>query len=192
MSSEIFRPKITFLYFGGACVLAALWLWSEILTSEIIAVVATALWAGAILIGIYLIILRPKIIFTDHYLEIINPVQRVRIGWNDITSLGAKWALRVESRHGAFTAWAAPAPSRFHTKKIDRSELRFMRIAHEESINAAHSPKSESGAALHIAQLRWANNRGAGSEFEVERRFGFVVALAVLMSAAIFFSVIAS
>lgn len=184
-SSETFRPKSGWALFCAAVVLAGFWLWSVVLTGSASDIIATALWALAVLVGIYLISVRPKIIFSDSCIEIINPLQHVRIGWGDVTNVGAKWALEVESIHGKFSAWAAPAPSRFHSKKIDQSELKSMRIAGEESIFAAHSPKSDSGIALHIAQIHRSAFTGGDTEFKVSRNYSGVLVMAVCVCAAI-------
>lgn len=184
---EIFRPKSGLFLSGCVVLLCACFIWSAAATNGL----ATAIsWSLAVIDCTYLILIRPKVIFTEESLTIINPIEEVTIGWGDIELVDAKWCMSISSKHGRFNAWAAPAPSRHHSKKIHPSELKAMEIAGRESISPARSPESDSGIAVHMAQLRIATFHGASTEFSRQRNWIATALLGLSFAAALVFSAI--
>jgi hypothetical protein len=188
-SSETFRPKSGLILSGCTFLLSVFLIWSAILTG---ALGATIAWSCVANILVYLIFIRPKVIYSDQGICIVNPIEEITIGWGDITLVDAKWCMSITSKHGRFNAWAAPAPSRHHSKKIHSSELRGMDIHGHNSISPARSPKSESGIAVHMAQVRLANFRGESSEFIRSKSWGGIFLLAVSVVAAIVLTISSS
>jgi hypothetical protein len=179
---EVFRPKTGFLLSGCALTLSALFIWSALLTQGLGAAIA---WSVAINALIYMIYIRPKIIYDNVKIVIINPWEEISIGWGDINLVDAKWCMNITSRHGRFSAWAAPAPSRFHSKKIHPSELRGMEISTHQSISPARSPKSDSGIAVHMATVRIKDFRGDSSEFMYQKNWSWAVLVCLSFIAAL-------
>lgn len=182
---EIFRPKSGLVLSGCVVVLCACFIWSAAATDGLAKAIA---WSIAVIDCAYLIFIRPKIVFTEESLTIINPIEEVTIGWGDIDLVDAKWCMSISSKYGRFNAWAAPAPSRHHPKKIHPSELKAMQISGHESISPARSPKSDSGIAVHMTQLRIANFTGGSSEFKRKLNWYATALLGFSVTAALIFT----
>ena len=179
---EVFRAKSGYLLSGATAVLSALFIWSAALTQGLVAAITGSLAANIL---VYLIFVRPHIIYTDESLRIINPIEEIEIGWSDIDLVDAKWCMNVTTKFGRFNAWAAPAPSRFHSKKIHPSELRGMEIRGRESISPALSPKSDSGIAVHMAQVRLKDFRGTSHEFRYRKNWSWAALLGLSLTATL-------
>ena len=189
-SRDIFRPKSGLILSGCVAVLSAFFIWSAYLTTGTTEFVATICWAIAVNAGAYLILVRPKVIFTDKAITLVNPIQEVTIGWRDITGVDAKWCMTIECANGRFNAWAAPTSSSQRSKKIHVDELRSMAVSGNESIAAAHSPRSDSGIALHLTLLRMKEFTGESAPFDVKRNLIGVAVLGISLVAAVALSVI--
>lgn len=170
-SPEMFRPYINYWLSGIGGAMSGLFLWSSFVpggtvtewTGIFIAIVAIDL--------IYIFLLRPKIIFYDEGLVITNPVTQYRIGWQDVEEIETRWALTLELKGRRISAWAAPGPGRHHARTVHPSEVKGLRIAETGSIRPALSPRTDSGVATHLAQLRLDQYRSKTSapslDFEV-------------------------
>ena len=151
-------------------------------------------WAVTGLIFLYLTFIKPKVEIGEEGIIVFNPVIRAHIGWSDVVDLGAKWNLYIRTSERTINVWAAPAPGRRHNRKIHASEVRGMKSASYELIAPAVSPRSESGIALHLAEVSWnefqkrAEKQTLVSEYS--RDWRGLIALSIFLLAALSISLI--
>ena len=118
--------------------------------------VAWGLFASSLF---YLIFIHPKVIFADEGLIIVNPLNKIAIGWQEISEIDARFTMyAVHSPTGAkIHAFAAQAPGRYHSRNIHPNEIKGLRLGNSNTIRAGESPRSNSGAAIAIARMRSEN-----------------------------------
>ena len=63
-------------------------------------------------LAIYLVWIRPKIVFRQSELVVVNPLVTKTVSYASITALDTRWALKIEYGDTAIRAWVAPANSR--------------------------------------------------------------------------------
>jgi len=119
--------------------------------------------------AVYACIQRPSILFTDLGIGIKNPFSTIVLDWNDVKDLETKFVLTIDSKYGPIRCWAAVGPSRSQHRRIHPGDLRGPQRGSLE-IKAADSPKSDSGAAAHIARIRIDERRKFSGE-SIEHRW---------------------
>jgi hypothetical protein len=119
--------------------------------------IITAVWTIFVGSVVYQILFRPKIVFFDEGITISNPVKELTFGWDQVDSIEARYSMSVVVQGKTIYAWAAPAPSRYHARNIHPSELRGLKVGSEGTLRPGESPRSDSGVAKHIAQMRLDN-----------------------------------
>lgn len=107
----------------------------------------------------YLIFLHPKVVYCDEGLVIINPMQNITLGWDEISLIDSKFTMYVihQSSGAKYHAFAAQAPGRYHIRNVHPTEIRGMQLNDSGSIKAGESPRSNSGIAIAIARTRFEN-----------------------------------
>ena len=139
---------------------------------------------------------RPAVIVTPAGVELRNVTRTVHLPWPTITLVDTRFALTLHTAYGAYSAWAAPAPSRSRVVNRDQSELRHLPqdLLQDGTIGPGDLPSSASGAAALIIRRRWAELRDAGllDDPKVEHRrpqvtwhTATLVALGVLLAASV-------
>jgi len=134
-------------YQGGA---------KSILTSILVAVVISA--------ANYAAFIKPRLIFSDAGLEIINPFSRHFVRWSEVEEIDARWCMTVTTGERTINAFGAPAPGRHRVRNIHESEMRGIAAGETGSLRPARSPRSDSGVAVHIALMWQARHAGRMSE----------------------------
>jgi hypothetical protein len=137
--------------------------------------IITSVWTIFVGSVVYQILFRPKIVFFDEGITISNPIKELTFGWDQVDSIEARYSMSVVVQEKTIYAWAAPAPSRYHARNIHPSELRGLKIGIEGTLRPGESPRSDSGVAKHIAQMRMDNfveKRLIGAESSI--RYDFV------------------
>jgi hypothetical protein len=148
----------------------------------------TLTWAVAISSMAYLIFNRPKVILFDEGITIVNPFLTITTGWQRVDAIDAKFTMSILVDDKTIYAWAAPAPSRYHSRSIHESDLRGMRTDSQSMIRPGESPRSHSGAATYLARTKLANFRNqnlTGAESRVEFNSNGVAVLLISITAAI-------
>ena len=107
----------------------------------------------------YLIFLHPKVIYCDEGIVIVNPMQSITLGWDEISLIDSKFTMYVihQSSGTKYHAFAAQAPGRYHIRNVHPTEIRGMKLNDSGSIKAGESPRSNSGIAIAIARTRFEN-----------------------------------
>lgn len=148
-NSEKFRPGsaiasgwILILFFIGFIV-------QTLFYGGDIAVTVGVCGAGAI--GAYLLFLKPYVLIFDEGLKIINPSKEISATWDLIDAIETKYTMSILVRGVTYFAWAAPAPSGRHIRRMNRSEPFH---GADTPRRVGDSLESDSGVCAHIARLR--------------------------------------
>ena len=154
-NSEIFRNKGSI--FGAAIIylMVLVMIIQTIFTGNTKSTLLTIGIGALAALKFYLILQRPLLEISDEGIKIVNPLWTYTIGWRDIIAIETKFTMSVQVGTQVIYAWAAPAPGRYHSRKVHLSELRGMDIANQSSIRFGESPRSDSGVAAYIARSRW-------------------------------------
>ncbi len=107
---------------------------------------------------------QPAVTVDDEVVELRNPFRTIRIDWSAIANVDTRWALAIQTHHGNYTAWAAPASGRHGLYRITAVENR--RLAESTylagTIRTGDALSSDSGQAAQIVRARWEYLRDRG------------------------------
>lgn len=149
--------------------------------------ITTVIWAITLSSMAYLVFTRPKVVLFDEGITIVNPFLTITTGWQRVEAVDAKFTMSILVGEKTIYAWAAPAPSRYHSRSIHESDLRGMRIDHQSMIRPGESPRSHSGAATYLARTKLANFRNRnliGAESSIQfNSIGIAVLLISIIAA---------
>jgi hypothetical protein len=154
-SAEFFRPRTSvFTAWIGYGLLAGA-LAQAFWTANIDVIVFTLIFVTILGASIYFVIHRPSLLISDEGVVIQNPFRRVELSWREVTEIETQYALTFYTKDRKYVSWAALAPGRYHHRTVKGEEVKFMIPKDVTLIRAGDSPRSDSGAAAHIARLRW-------------------------------------
>jgi hypothetical protein len=144
--------------------------------------------SGAGAIGAYLLFLKPYVLLFDEGIKIVNPTKEITATWDLIETIETKYSMSIQIRGESYYAWAAPAPSGRHSRRMHKTDLL---PGADDPRRVGDSLKSDSGVCAYMAKARKKNFiAGAASEFEILRdNRGLIVIAALLLlgAAAAFF-----
>lgn len=116
----------------------------------------------------------PAVVIAEDAVSVRNPFRTVTVPWGAIQRVDTRWALRLITSGGSFTAWSAPAPSRYAITRATRDETRGLpesTFGAGGTIGIGDIPASESGLAAYHVRRHWEQLRDAG---ELDARDGRV------------------
>lgn len=125
----------------------------------------SAPWLGLIAFGSWALMWRPEVVVDDGGVHLHNVLRTIDVPWPAIQRIDTKWALTLFTPYGAFTAWAAPAPSRFASRDLSPKDLAGLpesTYGADKSIRPGDSPNSPSGQAARNIRSHWESLRDAG------------------------------
>jgi hypothetical protein len=149
----------------------------------------TIAWATFAITSFYALMHKPKIEIFDEGLEVVNPISRHTFPWSDIRSIDTRFSLSVVTNDGQrIHAWAAPAPGRYHSRRLHSSDLRGLKLGMTGNIKAGESPKSDSGAAYLLTSARFENfkarpaslDQGTSAKFKREWSSAVIAIVAII------------
>jgi hypothetical protein len=125
----------------------------------------TTLICSAGIISAYLLFLRPYVLIFDEGIKIVNPTKEITVTWDLVDQIDTKYSMSISVGDQIFHAWAAPAPSRTHQRRLHKSDL----LPGADPLRrVGDSSRSDSGVCAHIAKLRKKSFVGvSNSKFEV-------------------------
>jgi len=150
--TETFRPRSGLIQAGAGVVLCVLFVWSTMYEGSARNKVVSALVALSIIGYLYAFLIRPKIIFSNSGMVIINPVSEYSIAWTEVSSVDNRWALTIHTDQFVAQSWAATVSGR-PRRSIHESEVRGLELTDGESIRVADAPYSNSGAAIYRVRM---------------------------------------
>ncbi len=108
--SETFRPKSNFVWAGTSFALLLLFAANSLFVLKNPSQRTIELLMCIVLSGCaYLVWIRPKLIFQDDVLHVINPWGSETIAYSEVIELETKWALKIIHSRGKTRVWVAPA-----------------------------------------------------------------------------------
>jgi hypothetical protein len=142
---------------------------------------------------------QPRLMITGGGVTLYNVLRTVYVPWGAIREIDTKYALTLltatEAGAASYTAWAAPAPTRYSVRSVNKQELRLLPESTflAETIRPGDVPSTDSGYAAQLIRTRWEDSRAhgnSGSELLeqriVTRRHWRTIAVgSVLVAAAI-------
>jgi hypothetical protein len=161
--SAVFRPtfgRVLTVVVGAICVVTAVITMVDRGVSDLgrvapwLALVAGACWAA---------FWRPRVEVSDGGVRIVNVTRTIDVPWPAIQNVETKWALKLVTAYGGFTAWAAPAGGRGPARRASRIENNLLRRARiTENLAAPTSLDGAAGDAAEIVRAHWTTLREAG------------------------------
>jgi hypothetical protein len=139
---------------------------------------------GAGAFGAYLLFLKPYVLLFDEGIKIINPTKEITATWDLVEEIETKYSMSIHINDRTYYAWAAPAPSGRHSRRMNKGDL-FPGA--DSARRVGDSLRSDSGVCAYMASIRRKNFTGVGaSEFEIisDNRGLYILAALILLGAA--------
>ncbi len=153
----VFRPR-TSGWFTGLAVLVTAGALVRVVASE----GPSGLIVGWPLLGIALVgwwlFWYPLVAVADDGVTVRNPLSTVQIPWDALIDVDTKYALKLVTPSGSYTAWAAPAPGVWGThagKPEHVTNLPSTSYGPEQSIRPGDLKNTDSGHAAYLVRSRW-------------------------------------
>lgn len=171
----IYRNRSNWIYLAVIALVGSLAAISYFSIGNIHAGLVAAVNTMAICAIMWVVMIQPKIVYSNLGIEIHNPFQTIHVGWLRAEDFVTKFAFTVVTAEKKFSSWAAPSSSRIISRNIHDSDYRGTGLESRKVIATSDSPRSESGAALILA-LRYSDNSvksGTAGE-HLERKINFL------------------
>jgi hypothetical protein len=139
---------------------------------------------GAGAFGAYLLFLKPYVLLFDEGIKIVNPTKEITATWDLVEEIETKYSMSIHINNRTYYAWAAPAPSGRHSRRMNKGDL-FPGA--DSARRVGDSLRSDSGVCAYMASMRRKKFTGAGaSEFDVisDNRGLYILAALILLGAA--------
>ncbi|MEY3856773.1 MAG: hypothetical protein RLZZ193_422 [Actinomycetota bacterium] len=146
-------------------------------------IVVTVGICGAGAFGAYLLFLKPYVLLFDEGIKIVNPTKEITATWDLVEEIETKYSMSIQIRGESYFAWAAPAPSGRHSRRMHQSDLL---PGADDPRRVGDSLKSDSGVCAYMAKIRKKNFvSGSASEFEIiSDNKGLIILAALLLLGA--------
>ena len=143
---------------------------------------------GAGAFGSYLLFLKPYVLLFDEGIKIVNPTKEITATWDLVEEIETKYSMSIQVRGESYHAWAAPAPSGRHSRRMHKTDLL---PGADSPRRVGDSLKSDSGVCAYMANIRRKDfTAGGASEFEIisdnSGLYLFIVLVLIGAGAAIF------
>jgi len=120
---------------------------------------------GAGAFGSYLLFLKPYVLLFDEGIKIVNPTKEITATWDLVEEIETKYTMSIQIRDKTYYAWAAPAPSGRHSRRMHTTDLL---PGADAPRRVGDSLKSDSGVCAYMANIRRKDCVvGGASEFEI-------------------------
>jgi hypothetical protein len=161
--NKVFRPafgRVLTVVIGAICVVAAAITLLEGGFSDLGRVLP---WLALFVGGCWALFWRPRVEVSDGGVRIVNVTRTIDVPWPAIQNIETKWALKLVTAYGAFSAWAAPAGGRGPARRATRVENNLLRrAAVTDHLAPAGSLDGDAGDAAEIVRDHWVTLRRAG------------------------------
>ena len=135
---------------------------------------------GAGALGAYLLFLKPYVLLFDEGIKIVNPTKEITATWDLVEEIETRYSMSVQIREKRYFAWAAPAPSSRHSRRMHKTDLL---PGFDAPRRVGDSLKSDSGVCAYMANIRRKDFvTGGASDFEIiSNNAAFYTFLALLL-----------
>ena len=112
----------------------------------------------------YAVFWQPSVEVSDGGVTMRNVLRSIHLPWPSIQRIDTKYALTLYTSYGHYSAWAAPAPTRYSVGSVDKSEINRLPESSyfAGTIRPGDNPASDSGSAALVVRLKWEALRDAG------------------------------
>lgn len=155
--ATVFRPR-TSRWFTALAVVVAVGALASVIATE----GPGGLLVGWPLLGIafvgWWLFWYPTVVVADQGITVRNPLATINVPWEALIDVDTKYALKLVTPAGAFTAWAAPAPGVWGThagKPEHVTNLPSMSYGPGQSIRPGDLKNTDSGYAAYLVRSRW-------------------------------------
>jgi hypothetical protein len=115
--------------------------------------------------GAYLLFLKPYVLLFDEGIKIVNPTKEITATWDLVEEIETKYSMSIHIRGKAYYAWAAPAPSGRHSRRMHTTDLL---PGADAPRRVGDSLKSDSGVCAYMAKIRRKDFiAGSASDFDI-------------------------
>jgi hypothetical protein len=166
-NSEKFRPGSAIASGWALIVFFAGFIAQSIFYGGDILVTAAVCSAG--IIAAYLLFLKPYVLIFDEGIKIVNPTKEITATWDLIEEIETRYSMSIQISGETFYAWAAPAPSGRHSRRMHQTDLL---PGADTPRRVGDSLKSDSGVCSYMAKLRRKDFTSTiNSSFEVVKNY---------------------
>jgi len=151
--TESFRARGNLAIAVTVEIFTAIYIWASVTQGGSKNILTSVLVACAISAANYSSFIKPKVTFNHQGIRVFNPLSDDFVSWNDVDIIDARWCMSITARERVIHVYGAPAPGRHRVRNIHESEMRGVTGGETGYLRPARSPKSDSGAAVHIALL---------------------------------------
>lgn len=157
---ETFRPRSNFAWAVISILLISLFVINSFAVNDSALKISLELAICTALIAIaYAIWIKPKLVFGDHALKVVNPFRTTSIAYKDVLELETQWALTITHTGGKTTVWVAPASGKRKWIAEQRfgmlgSNVPLSKSRHTQSETMSGSMDSFSGQAAYMIRER--------------------------------------
>ena len=138
--NETFRPRSNLAWAGFSILLISLFAVNSFAVNDNALRISFELLLCAVLIAIARAIwIKPKLVFGDDALQVVNPFNTESIAYKDVLELETKWALTIIHSRGKTTVWVAPASG----KRRWIAEQRFGMLGRNIPLSKSRHTQSE-------------------------------------------------
>ncbi|RJU02838.1 PH domain-containing protein [Arthrobacter frigidicola] len=163
--TTVFRPRTSKVFTAVAFALTAVGL-----VSVVVAEGVSGLLAGWPLIAFafaaWWLFWYPSVEVDPDAVTLRNPLITVSVPWAALVHVDTKFALKLVTPRGSYTAWAAPAPGVWGThagKPEHLANLPGSSYGPERSVRPGDLTHTDSGYAAFLVRSRWEKLIGSGS-----------------------------
>ncbi|WP_394247724.1 PH domain-containing protein [Arthrobacter pityocampae] len=155
--ATVFRPR-TSVWFTAVAVLVAVGGLAAVVVDQ----GPAGLLAGWPLVGVayagWWLFWYPAVVFDADAVTLRNPLATIRIPWSALIDVDTKYALKLVTPSGAYTAWAAPAPGVWGTHAGKPEHIRNLPATSYGpggSVRPGDMKNTDSGYAAYEVRTRW-------------------------------------
>lgn len=165
-SAQVFRPRTSIWFTGLALLLVLIGVISSIVTHGIVAGAAGS-WPMIVFAFLaWWLFWYPRVELSPTAVTIHNPLQVIEVPWEALIDVDTRYALKLVTPTGRYTAWAAPAPGILGTHR-GRAEhvqgLPATTYGPAQSIRPGDLKNTDSGAAAYLVRSQWEAMASAGT-----------------------------
>lgn len=155
--AAVFKPRTSVWFTGVAVLVAAGGLVSVLATDGAAGLLAAWPLVGVAYVGWWLF-WYPAVVFAEDAVTLRNPLATIRVPWAALIDVDTKYALKLVTPSGSFTAWAAPAPGVWgtHAGKAEHvTNLPSTSYGPGGSVRPGDLKNTDSGYAAYLVRSRW-------------------------------------
>jgi hypothetical protein len=155
--ATVFKPR-TSVWFTGLAVLVAAGGFVSVVVSEGPAGLVASWPLVVIAYAGWWLFWYPAVLVTADAVTLRNPLATVRVPWTALIDVDTKYALKLVTPSGGYTAWAAPAPGVWgtHAGKVEHvTNLPSTSYGPGGSVRPGDLKNTDSGHAAYLVRSRW-------------------------------------